>query len=290
MNKTTIKDKIIEVLTHAALYMRQKGHTHHRGKDAAKYIVAEAIKKDKHLTDRQLAEYLPKDEIGRFLGFKEGMCYSSFSVMRKRIGVKAYSDIYHELLKEYFRGKQLSLICQDSTDIPAFSLKDKDAKFGYRTPSKREQQTLKSTEKSYLFGYKTHTIVEVTSELPLAFIVAPANRHDSKFFDVVFNRVKSNFAIQYMAKFLADAAYYSTKILWTLRESDIIPVIASNGRRQFKSEVPKDKDYGKRWAVERVFSRLKEVFGMSKNRFIGIEKVGIHIISCLFAYFLRYAK
>jgi len=45
MNKTTIKDKIIEVLTHAALYMRQKGHTHHRGKDAAKYIVAEAIKR-----------------------------------------------------------------------------------------------------------------------------------------------------------------------------------------------------------------------------------------------------
>jgi len=42
--------------------------------------------------------------------------------------------------------------------------------------------------------------------------------------------------------------------------------------------------------VERVFSRLKEAFGMSKNRFIGIEKVGIHIISCLFAYFLRYAK
>jgi len=58
------------------------------------------------------------------------MRYSSFSVMRKRIGVKAYSDIYHELLKEYFGGKQLSLIFQDSTDIPAFSLKDKDAKFG----------------------------------------------------------------------------------------------------------------------------------------------------------------
>jgi len=29
---------------------------------------------------------------------------------------------------------------------------------------------------------------------------------------------------------------------------------------------------------------------MSKNRFIGIEKVEIYIISCLFAYFLRYAK
>jgi len=149
------------------------------------------------------------------------MCCSSFSVMQKRIGVKAYSDIYYELVKEYFMGKQLSLICQDSTGIPAFSLNDKDAKFGHKTPSKIEQQTLKSTEKAYFFGYKTHTIVEVTSELPPAFIVAPANRHNSKFFDVVFNRVKSNFAIQHMAKFLADAAYHSTKILWTLRESDM---------------------------------------------------------------------
>jgi len=43
-------------------------------------------------------------------------------------------------------------------------------------------------------------------------------------------------------------------------------------------------------AIERIFSRLKEALGMSKNRFIGIEKVEIHIISCLFAYFLRYAK
>jgi hypothetical protein len=58
MNKTTIKDKIIEVLTHAALYMRQKGHTHHRGKDAAKYIVAEAIKKDKHLIELPLKKVL----------------------------------------------------------------------------------------------------------------------------------------------------------------------------------------------------------------------------------------
>jgi len=40
--------------------------------------------------------------------------------------------------------------------------------------------------------------------------------------------------------------------------------------------VPKDKDYGKRWAVERLFSRLKEVFSLAKNRFIGIGKVMVH--------------
>jgi hypothetical protein len=38
-----------------------------------------------------------------------------------------------------------------------------------------------------------------------------------------------------------------------LKENNMIPVIASNGRRKFKSSVPKDKDYGKRWAVEHFF-------------------------------------
>ena len=55
-----------------------------------------------------------------------------------------------------------------------------------------------------------------------------------------------------------------------------------------KSEAPKDPDYGKRWAIERIFSRLKEVFGMAKNRFVGLKKVSIHVFSCLLAYAVRY--
>jgi hypothetical protein len=41
--------------------------------------------------------------------------------------------------------------------------------------------------------------------------------------------------------------------------------------------------------VERVFSRLKEVFGLSKNRFVGMKKVAVHIYSCLIAYIVKYA-
>ena len=47
-------------------------------------------------------------------------------------------------------------------------------------------------------------------------------------------------------------------------------------------------DYGKRWAIERIFSRLKEVFGMAKNRLVGLKKVSIHVFSCLLAYAIRY--
>jgi len=41
-------------------------------------------------------------------------------------------------------------------------------------------------------------------------------------------------------------------------------------------------------AIERVFSRLKEMFGLSKNRLIGIDKVAVHIYSCLIAYLIKY--
>ena len=28
---------------------------------------------------------------------------------------------------------------------------------------------------------------------------------------------------------------------------------------------PRDKDYKKRWAIERIFARLKELFGLARN-------------------------
>ncbi|MEM0201898.1 MAG: hypothetical protein QXR73_01865 [Candidatus Micrarchaeaceae archaeon] len=36
------------------------------------------------------------------------------------------------------KSKRLCLVAQDSTDISAYSKNDKDAKYGHRTPSKKE--------------------------------------------------------------------------------------------------------------------------------------------------------
>ena len=89
-------------------------------------------------------------------------------------------------------------------------------------------------------------------------------------------------------KFLADSGDDATDIYQELHYDNVKPVIAINGRGFYKSSVPKDPEYGKRWAVERVFSRLKEVFGISKNRFVGMEKAMVHIYSCLIAYIVKY--
>ncbi|MEM4064998.1 MAG: transposase, partial [Candidatus Micrarchaeaceae archaeon] len=45
------------------------------------------------------------------------------------------------------------------------------------TPSKKEQIATKSTEKSFVFGYKLHADADAETEMPIAVEIAPANRH-----------------------------------------------------------------------------------------------------------------
>ena len=90
------------------------------------------------------------------------------------------------------------------------------------------------------------------------------------------------------SEYLRNKSSDSSKVKQTLRHDNVIPLIALNGRRFRKSEEPKDKDYKKRWSIERIFARLKEMFGLARNRFVGIKKVTIYVFSCLIAYLIRY--
>ena len=47
-------------------------------------------------------------------------------------------------------------------------------------------------------------------------------------------------------------------------------------------------DNGKRWAVKKTFSRLKEMFGLAKNKFTGMDKVMVHAYAFLIAYLIKY--
>ncbi|MEM3744710.1 MAG: transposase [Candidatus Micrarchaeaceae archaeon] len=283
----TSKNKIVEVLATAGIVAKSHGHT---GK-YAKHYIALSIKQSKGgISDRELADFLMTDEIGRILGYKRKFSYTIFpKVMSKPDTDQIMKEIYTILISDVMRGRQVTLLAQDSTDISAYSKKDKDARYGHRTPSKKEQIATKSTEKSFVFGYKLHVDANAETEIPLAVEVAPANRHDKVFFHRLYDRVKALFRMGFGAKFLADAAYDATDVYQELHYDNVKAVIAINGRGFYRSKIPKDKDYGKRWAVERIFSRLKELFGLAKNRFISIKKVAVHVFACLIAYWMRYA-
>ena len=284
MKIAEIKYKIIEVWAAARVIVQKYGHR----KKFAKHIVALAIKQEKNLRDYQLAEFLGTDPIGKRLGYKKKPHPSTFSKVRERADPRIFKDIYDWIIQDRLKGKQICLFAQDSSEVPAHTKSDKDAKWGHRTPSKREQEDSGNKAKVLGFGYKAHMIAEVENEIPLVFSVEPANKHDKTLFAKLFGNLKETFSLNRSAKYLADSAYDSTDIKEQLRECGIIPVISRNGRRWRKSETPKDPDYGKRWAIERIFSRLKEVFGMAKNRFVGLKKVSIHVFSCLLAYAMRY--
>ena len=280
-----IKNKIVEVWAAARVVVQRYGHT----KKFAKHLVAFVIRQHENFTDEKLAEFLGRDSIGKLLGYERKPHKSTFSKMRARSDPDMFKELHDWIVQDKLKSKQLRLIAQDSTDVFAYSREDKDARWGHRTPSKKEQNMLRSSSgKELFFGYKPHVIVDVDTGASIAAEVIPANTNDKKLFMPLYNKVKKNFVLQYGAKFLADAQYHSSKIYMQLHYDNILPVIPRSGNKYCKTIEPKDPDYGKRWAVERLFSVLKEMFGLAKNRFVGIRKVTIHVFSCLLAYAMKY--
>ncbi|EQD61998.1 Transposase, IS4-like domain protein [mine drainage metagenome] len=180
------------------------------------------------------------------------------------------------------------LLAQDSTDIHAHSHNDRHARLGHRTPSKREQEDANGDANDMFFGYKLHAISDAENEIPIGFFIAPGNRNDKVFFGELIGQARKKFRLAFGAKYLADSGYDATRIYKELHENNIMAVIAINGRGHRKSEVPKDPEYGKRWVIERIFSRLKGMFGLENNRLVGLKKVSIHVYSCLIAYLMTY--
>lgn len=285
MNIDDLKTKIHEVLAAARIVVQRHGHT----RKYAKYIVALIVKQLKNgIPDRELAEFLSNDEIGKSLGYRKGFDFTIFSKVRKNVNY-IMPETYDLVTSQVMKGKQVRLMAQDSDDVPAHSQNDVDARLGHRTPSKREQFANKSTVKEFVFGYKLHLVADAEVELPLCPVIAPANRNDKKFFSGLYNAVKKRFTINYEAKFLADSQYDSTDVYQELHHDNVKPLIAINGRGHYKSMIPKDREYGKRWAIERIFSRLELMFGFTKNPYIGIKKVSVHIYACLLAYIVKYS-
>lgn len=284
MKINDLKNKIPELKARACVVTQEYGHT----KKFAKHLIAFAIQQIEGLKDYELADFLVKDPIGKLLGYGEKLHKSTISKVRSRSDPNMFAELYNWIVAEKFKSKLISLFVGDSTAIPSGSVKDKDAKIGYRTPSKMEQRAMKSDEKTFIFGYKVHMIADVDSEIPLCVSIEPANKNDVKLFPELYNRLKSNFRLRFGAKLLADSQYSSARIRYEVRYDGYVPVIPVRGNKYSKTRHPKDPDYGRRWAIEHIFSRLKEVFGLGKSRTVGLKKTIIHVYSCLLGYIMRY--
>ena len=75
-----------------------------------------------HLIDRELAEFLSKNDIGKILNYKQHFNFTIFSKVRKE-SAQIIRELFELFAYQKTKAKQARLFAIGSTDIPAFSFK-----------------------------------------------------------------------------------------------------------------------------------------------------------------------
>ena len=284
-----IRNIALTVVRGASLVSRELGHRYKNGMMHAKHVVALAIGSIFRCSDAELPDELEDKGLLKAFGYKSIPHSSIYSKVRKEVGEVKIGKVAELIIQGVYKNRFVSIVAIDSTFIPYYFEKDTDAAWGYVTLNKKDQELLKTKDKKCLMkGYKVHVIYDVETRIPLYWIVLPANIHDKDAFKTLFDYVRTHFKFAHNAKFLADSAYDSRDVRFMLRENNVIPVIAVNGRGHYKSSKPKDKGYRKRGGIERFFSLLKMKLNLLDVRVNGLQKATAHVFSCMLGYLFRY--
>ncbi len=190
------------------------------------------------------------------------------SRFRTKVGPERLAKVIDQTVevlvrKGRIKGEALAL---DSTFIKAYSRRSLDNRTGYSDPESRIGRAVKAKD----LGYRLHLAVDVKSELPVALILVSANENEKKHSINLFKK-----ASEYVKprKLLADSQYSAANLRETalgVGANPIIPcpknqLVGVRGilrvDRKFRSHGPASfkTSYKKMTAVERVFSRLKNL-------------------------------
>jgi transposase len=256
---------------------------------------AHLLRRLRHVpSDRMLVRQLWKDpRLRKICDIEENESpygITVLSMFRKRVGPERLMRIVDhavELLvrKGRIKGEALAL---DSTFIKAHSRRNLDNHTGYSDPESRVGRAVKFRD----LGYRLHLAVDCRSEMPIAMTVASANENEKKHSINLFE--KASFHVK-PRKLLADPQYSSRSLRDTALNHGTVPVIPYPRNqmkdakgvlridRKFKSHGPQTlrKAYKKRAAVERVFSRLKNLASLTQHNLRGLAKITFHSQLCL---------
>lgn len=247
---------------------------------------------------RKLAKILEHEkEWLLVLGFTRAPCHDSFSEFTKRLGPERLRRIFL-ILESQLRTTYPGLgqrIAIDSTLVKAYSnprrrkgsVSDPDARWGVKK--------LELNRPRYVFGYKLQLSCDADFEVPLDYLVVPANRNDSRLYPQTLVRTKAAGNVVEVA--IADKGYDSKRNLILSIKHHVIPIIAYNPRRSKdkqkrrgdyilpvkRNSLEWNRHYEKRVAIERVFSRLKEELGLCDLKLRSLERVEVHFAICLIA-------
>jgi len=247
----------------------------------------------KHLlrvpSDRRLALLLKRNrKMAKACGFKRKTpSHGLFTQFRHRLGRDGYEQVFSMMLEQLLKGGAVKgeVVALDGTAIKAYSQRSLDNKTG----KSDRQARVGRGRRGFILGYKVHAACCTSSELPVAFTVAPCNLNEKRFTKPLLKKLKG-LGISFKTV-LADAQYDSSKVRNTVREYAAEPVIPYRKTSRIKNGLKVGRDFvvhgvkrlvnlfRKRVSIERVFSRAKEWLLLDHLRVRGLEQAFIH--ACL---------
>jgi len=247
----------------------------------------------KHLlrvpSDRRLALLLKRNrKMAKACGFKRKTpSHGLFTQFRHRLGRDGYEQVFSMMLEQLLKGGAVKgeVVALDGTAIKAYSQRSLDNKTG----KSDRQARVGRGRRGFILGYKVHAACCTSSELPVAFTVAPCNLNEKRFTKPLLKKLKG-LGISFKTV-LADAQYDSSKVRNTVREYGAEPVIPYRKTSRIKNGLKVGRDFvvhgvkrlvnlfRKRVSIERVFGRAKEWLLLDHLRVRGLEQAFIH--ACL---------
>jgi transposase len=247
----------------------------------------------KHLwrvpSDRRLSLLLKRNKrVARACGFKQRTpSHGLFTQFRHRLGKDGYEKVFSILLRQLLKQGAIKgeVVAVDGTAVKAYSQRSLDNKTGKSDPEARVGRA----RRGFVLGYKVHMACCASSELPLAFTVAPCNMNEKLFAKPLLEKLKG-YGVKFKAV-LADAQYDSAKVRETVEEYGAEPVIPYRRSSKLKNGLKIGKNFitsgikrlvnlfKKRVSIERLFGRAKEWLLLDHLRVRGLEQAFIH--ACL---------
>ena len=261
---------------------------------------AHLLRRLRHIpSDRMLVRQMWKDpRLKRICDIEEDEPPFGIAVLsrfRSKVGPERLGRIVDQAVevlvkKGRIKGQALAL---DSTFIKAYSRRNLDNRTGYSDPESRIGRAVKAKD----LGYRLHLAVDTKSELPIAMILVSANENEKKHSISLLEKASKYIKPK---RLLADAQYSAANLRETALGHGTLPVIPYPRNqckgvrgilrvdRKFRSHGPAlfRRAYKKRVAVERVFSRLKNLTGLTQHNLRGVAKVTFHSQLCVIAMLL----
>jgi len=227
-------------------------------------------------SETMLSAYLwARRDVAEACGFdqdpkwRKGMpSQSALNRFKHRVGVegleRVLEELVHELLKMgVAKGRWIAV---DSPAVDAYFRRDPDARWGYMDVDKP------------FFGYKLHIIIDVRSELPIAFRVTAGNIHDSQEYLGLLDQIEDSATSEHAygdGAYDAEALRTASISLYNLELHTPRNPRRKGGKAKSSRTVKRRKS-----PVERVFSRLK-LLRFKDLKVKGPASTTIHILLAL---------